>query len=407
MIKQLIPERQHFDGLDPIFTLNAAAQARAASGESVINATVGALLDDNGRLVVLKTVMEQYALLNPMEIAPYAPIAGDPAYLKAMVQRQWPGLDSYGVGVATPGGTGALAVSIRNVLERGDTLLTVSPYWGPYNTLAAENGVLIDSVKYPEAHGRIDSKAWRAKFEDVLQKQGRLLFWLNDPCHNPTGRSLSPESRRELIAILREVSALGAVTLLLDLAYLEYTRDPAHVREALDDYAAMGAEGDVLVGAALSLSKAYTIYGARAGALVFPWTRDAALQAALATSCRGFFSNCARAPMSVLLRMTRDEAAGQRLADEHTHWSTVLAERADAVYVALASEGVATSRWLGGFFITIATPDAAAVCNRLQEHGVFVVPMPEGLRVGICGLKTQDAPRFAAAVRQCLPVTAS
>ena len=39
--------------------------------------------------------------------------------------------------------------------------------------------------------------------------------------------------------------------------------------------------GGLLVGAALSLSKAFTLYGARAGGLVFPWCSDGALQAAL------------------------------------------------------------------------------------------------------------------------------
>ena len=33
----------------------------------------------------------------------------------------------------------------------------------------------------------------------------------------------------------------------------------------------------------------------------------------------------------------------------------------------------------------------------LQAADVFVVPMPEGLRVGVCGMKAADAGRFAAA----------
>ena len=105
--EHLIPGRREFDGADIIFTMNSAAQKRAAAGVPVINATVGALLDDQGTLVVLESVMHQYRQLTPMEIAPYAPIAGDPAYLLALTQRHWPSLASYGMGVATPGGTGS------------------------------------------------------------------------------------------------------------------------------------------------------------------------------------------------------------------------------------------------------------------------------------------------------------
>ena len=402
MLKQLLPRRQNLEGGDVIFTLNSAAQKRAAAGEAVINATVGALLDDNGKLVVLSSIMEQYALLTPPEIAPYAPIAGDPAYLLALTQRQWPSLTSYGVGVATPGGTGALSVSLRNLLEPGDSLVTAAPFWGPYTTLALENQAVLETVPYPSSGGALDIKPWRATCEAVIRRQGRLLIWLNDPCHNPTGRSLSAADRDALKQMLRELSKLGAVTLLLDLAYLDYTREPAQVRAALDDYAAFAAEGSVLVAVALSLSKAFTIYGARAGALVFPWTNDPALQAALASSCRGTFSNCARAPMSVLLRVTRDANATQKLAAEHAHWNEVLVQRTEALDAALKSEGLPGAPWQGGFFITIETSEPYDVCNRLQDEGVFVVPMPEGLRVGVCSLRAQDAPRFAAALRKCL-----
>ena len=260
----------------------------------------------------------------------------------------------------------------------------------------------LETVPYPAAGAVLDIAAWRAKSEAILRQQGRLLLWLNDPGHNPTGRSLSTNDRRALLQMLRELSSIGAVTLLLDLAYLDYTCEPNAVQQALNDYRTFAEEGSVLVGACLSLSKAFTVYGARAGAIVFPWCNDAELQSALATSCRGTFSNCARAPMSVLLRISRDADAQQELAAEHAHWNRVLLERAKSLNAALLAEGLDGVTWQTGFFVTIDTTDAYNVCDRLQGEGVFVVPMPEGLRVGICGLKTSDAPRFAAAVRRCL-----
>ena len=400
-LAQLIPGRRQFDGADLIFTMNAAAQQRAAAGAAVINATVGALLNDDGKLVVHDSIMALYGQLAPMEIAPYAPIAGDPKYLLALTQRHWPTLTSYGIGVATPGGTGALALSIRNLLEPGQRLLTTAPYWGPYATMAIENHVVLETVPYPASGGALDVPAWRAACEDILHTQGRLLLWLNDPCHNPTGRSLSRDDRRAVLQMLREVAALGPVTLLLDFAYLDYARDAHAVREALDDYAAFGAEGTVLVAASLSLSKAFTLYGARSGALVFPWCADAALREALTISCRGAYSNCARAPMSVLLRMTADPAAQAALAAEHASWSAMLTARADALDAALKAEGLPGAPWDGGFFVTLEMPDSTAVAQRLMAEDVFVVPIPEGLRVGICGMRVSDAPRFAAALRTC------
>jgi aspartate/tyrosine/aromatic aminotransferase len=196
------------------------------------------------------------------------------------------------------------------------------------------------------------------------------------------------------------VASLGPVTLLLDFAYLDYTPEPGAVTAALADYAALGAEGRVLVGASLSLSKSMTLYGARCGALVFPWCGDPAVQAALTQSCRGTWSNCAKAPQALLLRLAQDGKAQARLAAEHRHWSERLAARALALDTALEAEGMAALRWQGGFFVTIPAAVPEAVFDRLRAEGVYTVPLPEGLRVGLCGLRAQDAPRFAQALRR-------
>jgi aspartate/tyrosine/aromatic aminotransferase len=402
MAIQLLPTRRAFPTDDPIFALNAEAQARKAAGEAILNASVGALFDDSGQLVVLDSVMDLWRELTPLEVAPYAPIAGDPAFLKALVQRHWPERDSPGAACATPGGSGALAISLRNFLEPGQRLVTTAPYWGPYATLAAENGIGLATAPWPGVGQPLDGTAWDRKLRELMKAQGRVLLWLNDPCHNPTGRSLSPADRLVLLGLLRELSSLGPMTLLLDFAYLDYASDPGAVAAALKDYADLGAEGRVLVGAAMSLSKSLTLYGARGGAIAFPWCGDPALQAALTQSCRGTWSTCAKAPQSLLLRLAKDGKAQVRLAAEHRHWSEVLAARATALDRALASEGIAACRWQGGFFVTVGCPGPEAACGCMKVEGVFTVPLPEGLRVGLCGLPAEAAPRLAAAMGRAL-----
>ncbi len=402
MTRQLIPSRRAFPADDPIFALNTEAQGRRAAGESILNATVGALLDDSGQLVVLDAVMDLWRELTALEVAPYAPIAGDPLFLKALVQRHWPRLDASGAACTTPGGSGALALSLRNFLEPGQRVLTTAPFWGPYATLAAENGMGLATAPWPGVGEPLDAKAWEAALRALMRDQGRVLLWLNDPCHNPTGRSLSSSDRAVLAGLLREVAALGPITLLLDFAYLDYTREPEAVATALGDYAALGAERRVLVGACLSLSKSMTLYGGRCGALAFPWCEDPALQAALTQSCRGTWSNCAKAPQALLLRLEKDGKAQARLAAEHRHWSDVLAARAAALDEALVAEGMTALRWTGGFFVCVPVADPEAACIRMKGDGVFTVPLPEGLRVGLCGMRASDAPRLAQTLRRVL-----
>jgi aspartate/tyrosine/aromatic aminotransferase len=283
-------------------------------------------------------------------------------------------------------------------------LLTAAPYWGPYLTFAQEGGLRVETapwLDYSDSPG-LDTGAWTAKALELMRQQGRLMVWLNDPCHNPSGRTLPADCRRDLLEVLSRVADQGPVTLLLDFAYQDYTRDSAAARAAMDGYAALGAEGKVLVGASLSLSKSMTLYGSRGGALVFPWCDSGELQAALTMSCRGLFSNCPRAPQALLLRLARDGKAQVRVAEEQRHWSQVLEARAGALDAALMAEGLDGVPWDGGFFVTLRIASVMPTFERLKTQGVMVVPIPEGLRVGICGLRSADAPRFARSLKSAL-----
>ena len=96
-------------GDDPIFALHGEAVRRAAEGQDVLNSTIGALMDDEGRLAVMPSVFEAYRRVPPERAAAYAPISGPPAFLDA-VKRDILGdtpLAERAVAVATPGGTGA------------------------------------------------------------------------------------------------------------------------------------------------------------------------------------------------------------------------------------------------------------------------------------------------------------
>lgn len=400
MLKHLIPSRQNPLGEEPIFALNAEAQRRSAAGERVINATLGALTDDQGQIVIHDAICDLWRELTPLEVAPYAPLAGEPAYLKAMVQRYWPNLQNPGAACATPGGSGALALSARSFLEPGMAILTGAPYWGPYDLFAAEAGCRLATAPFKTPGQPLNLEVWARVAKALMDVQGRLLIWLNEPCHNPTGLSFAPQDREGLFAILAAQAARGPVVLLLDAAYLDYTPNPAHVREALDQYATFAEQGPVLVGAALSISKAMTLYGARGGALVFPWCQDPTLPTALSLECRGLWSAAPKAAQSLVVRLAQDGRRQEQLNAELRHWSQVLESRAVALDTALRTEGLKGVSWHGGFFVTLPTECPCLVTERLRVQGVFGVPVSTGIRIGICSLRAAEAPALAAALKQ-------
>jgi len=398
MLEHLIPSRRTAGGEDPIVALIAEGKRRSTAGEPVINTALGTLMDDRGQLVIHEAILDLWRELTPLEVAPYAPLEGDPAYLKALVQRYWPKLESPGIAFATPGGSGALALSARSFLEPGMSILSAAPYWNPYVFLAAEAGCRIEPAPFKTGGKPLDLDRWSRQAKTLMERQERLLVWLNEPCHNPTGLSLDHDERAGLLDILADQADHGPVTLLLDGAYLDYTADPAHVRTALDQYADFAERGKVLVGAALSISKAMTLYGARGGALVFPWCVDPTLSRALDLECRGLWSAAPKAPQSLVVRLAQDGKRQEKLNAELRHWSEVLESRAVALDSSLRAQGLAGSSWHGGFFVTLPAETPTAVAERLRRQGVFVLPVSTGIRVGICALRAADAPSFAAAL---------
>src|SRR4051812_41240678 len=116
----LIPSHAARSGDDPIFALNTEANARKRAGEAVINATVGALLDDEGRLAVLPTVAEALRAVPAEVAAGYAPIAGPEDFRRAVIADLFGGpgagparheAAANALAIATPGGSGAIRLT--------------------------------------------------------------------------------------------------------------------------------------------------------------------------------------------------------------------------------------------------------------------------------------------------------
>ncbi len=196
----VIPSHQGRPSDDPIFALNKEATQRKARGEAVINATVGSLLHDDGRLAILPTAARVVHDVPAEEWAAYAPIAGAPDFLAAVpadLFRDEPDMRSCAVAAATPGGTGALRHAIANYLEPGQSLLTTSFFWGPYQTLCDESDRKVATFSMFDGAGGLDVGALDRALGKQLDEQKRALLFLNDPCHNPTGYSMRASGSTE------------------------------------------------------------------------------------------------------------------------------------------------------------------------------------------------------------------
>ncbi len=400
----LIPSRRARPGDDPIFSLNAQARAREAAGEDIINATIGTLLDDQGKVMTMPTVVEALATVPPEIGAAYAPISGRPDFRAAVIDDL---LGAYGMAdracaVATPGGSGALRIAIDDFLEHGQTAITTSYFWSPYRTLCDEAGRKLDTFNMFDAAGRFDTAALDHKLGEVIAAQGRALILLNTPCHNPSGYSLDAGEWAETIAILHKHAARAPVVLLLDIAYAYFAAEALDV--ALNALKDVGDEFMVLY--AWSASKSFAQYGLRIGALVAT-PHDAAVRAqslnAFTYSCRGLWSNCNAGGQYAIAKILADRALRQRTIEERAALVQLLARRVDTWNRLAGPAKIRYPRYQGGFFTTVFVDDPQTPAAKLRDRGIYVVPTQGALRVAMCSVTEPQIERIVRALSDVLP----
>jgi aromatic-amino-acid transaminase len=389
---------------DPIFALNQEALQRREKGEPIVNATVGVLLDEQGQLSVLPTAARVVQEVSSSVWAPYAPIAGNPAFLRAVMDDllgSEPALRTIAIASATPGGSGALRQAIDNFLEPGQALLTTSFYWGPYHTLAEEAGRTLDTFSMfegplAEAQG-LDTAALDRALSGHMKSQGRALLVLNDPCHNPTGYTMRPAEWRRVVACLLSHAEQGPVTLLVDCAYIAY--DPGDPRAFLRELVPLVGRVGLLF--AWSASKTFTHYGLRVGALVacLEGERERkTTEAALSYSSRGTWSNCSSGGQSAIARLLVEANLRDACGAKRDMLRTMLRARVDAFNAIARGKGLAYPRYDGGFFVTVFHESPFEKATAMRKAGVFVVPLKGAMRVALSGVAERDVPRLVDAL---------
>ncbi len=392
---------------DPIFSISNRAKdmLQKEGKEKVINATIGALLDDDGNLIVLSSVDEVFKNLNPSEYAQYAPIGGTPEFKKAVQKDIFRNYvpSVFTEAVATPGGTGAIRNAVSNYSEYGDKILTTDWHWTPYNNIAEEQGRSIEAFELFDKEGNFNLESFSAKTKKLLSKQQRLVIILNTPSHNPTGYALTDDEWKKVIEILNDASTDKKITLLVDAAYADFAGDEEESRSFLPLLENCG--DNVMPIIAHSLSKAYTLYGLRCGAMIcMAKSREAAeeFKRVCEFSSRGSWSNCARAPQVILTKIYDDPKLLQKVTEERKEFHDMLIRRGIAFKEEAKKAGLKTLPYRSGFFMTIPCDNPKEVCMRLEKEGIFLIPMAKGIRISGASISEAACRRLPAAIKKAM-----
>ncbi|MGI6751252.1 MAG: pyridoxal phosphate-dependent aminotransferase [Anaerovoracaceae bacterium] len=382
-------------GDDKIFALNGKAKEMIAKvgKDKVANATLGALMDDEGNLVVLSTVVDVLKSLSPLDYAEYAPIAGVPGFLEtvktAVFGKDIP-TDLNIATIATPGGTGAIRNTIQNYSRRGDVILTSDWYWSPYLTIAQELERGLETYPLFTEDGKYFLKGFSDKMNSILNRQGRIVILINTPAHNPTGYTLSSQDWDGILSAMKDAASDKSkkIVFLVDIAYIDFAEDPEADRSFFKKFNDLPENILPLIG--FSMSKSLTMYGMRGGALMCltPNSQIAEeFKKVVSFSTRGSWSNGTRSAMVAMQRIFEDPALLQKVNEERSKYGNMLLRRGQTFVRAAEEAGLELIPFRAGFFLIVPCDNPDEVSEELQKDGIFAVPFGgRGLRVSVASV---------------------
>ncbi len=393
---------------DKIFGISSRAKAMIAEkgADKVINATIGSLLDDEGKLVVLSSVVDTMKTLNPVDFADYAPIGGTPQFREAVKKAAFGSFQPscFTEAVATPGGTGAIRNTISNYSRMGDKILTSDWHWAPYNTIAGELGRCIDTYPMFDENGMFHVNAFGEKVRELIAEQKSLVIILNTPAHNPTGYSLTLEDWSGVLNVLRgEAGKAESIVLLVDAAYIDFAGDEEEYRRFLPELEKLPE--NILPIIAYSLSKTYTLYGTRCGAMIC-MAQTAEVAAEFRRVCefssRGSWSNSAKLAQVILSKIYANEELLKKVNEERAEYREMLIQRGRAFEEEAQKAGLEIVPFDAGFFASIPCDNPDEISRKLEKEGLFIVPLAKGLRVSVASVSEAACRKIPAMVKKAM-----
>ncbi len=390
---------------DIIFNLSERAQIdeNIYGKENVINSTIGALIDDEGKLVALESVYDEYKNLDNTLIASYAQIAGQKDYIEAVKKACFKDYIPKGhiKVVASPGGTGSIKLAIFNYTNENEKILVPNWHWGPYNIISEEiNRELINYDLFNEK-GNFNFDSFKDQFLNISYNQERVFTIFNTPAHNPTGYTIDDKEWDKILDLCKKVALEDKkkIILFIDIAYIDFSgEDGKDTRKFFEKFSNLPENILVIIG--FSMSKGYTAYGMRSGACICV-SSDEEIADEFYYSCshsaRANWSNCNRGAMELLTSIINDKEKLKRYEDEKNKYKNLLKERAKVFVDKAKGINLDILPYRDGFFISIPCENSMKVCEKVIESKLYTIPLKMGIRFAICAVskeKCEKAPKI-------------
>ncbi len=386
---------------DTVFAVvEKAKEAKIKIGkENVIDATIGSLYTEDGKIVAFDSVFMNYDAISKEKKAAYAAsFTGNPTYREQVYKWVKGNADlelEHSV-IATPGGSGAVSLTIKDILDKGQTVILPDIAWGSYTLMASDSG--LDYVTYRMFDGdHFNLASFKETCLKVMEKQDKLLIVINDPCHNPTGYSMSSDEWKEVISFINECSKKMPCVILDDIAYIDYAYDLAENHKYMEMF--NGISENVLIVVAFSCSKTLTSYGLRCGAAVLlakEKSKVREVEIVFEKTARAIWSNVSNSAMDNFTEVTTTHLGAY--LKEKDKYIALLKERSSNFVKEANEVGLPVYPYHEGFFVTVMMENNELrnqYHQALMNENIFTVCVNKGIRVAVCSISVKDSQGLA------------
>jgi len=383
-----------------ILKIAKLAQNAKKENPAVIDATIGMFYNDESKLII-PAVEAAYYDLDLLDAFKYGATDGGKLFednvIDWVLDDQQKTLKNKFLltGISTPGGSGALSLIFNAYGNVGDKVLVPSLRWRYEYFLKAAKLEALEHNMFKD--NQFDLSDFEDKLKILARAQKRVIVVINDPCHNPTGYSLSKAEWQRIIQIVNQLDK-NEIIIAYDIAYFDY--DPKGFKSARDTFEYfMALKPHVQVLTAFSASKSFAMYGVRLGGLIglhqtqvqYNFFKKNVLDDAL-----GKWSTAPSIGVGIFNKLAQQKESYITYLNTLT---TTLKKRGEIFLYEAKLQGLEIFPYRGGFFVLVKSNNPERDYEQLIEQNIYLIPMQNGLRVALCGITTNEVKGLAKKIK--------
>lgn len=375
-----------------ILKISKDAIAASKIYDDVINASIGMFYDEDKSIGGMPIVSQAIRLLPDEKILPYPAVDGGVEFKNNVIS--WV-LGQYEKSIreqmfinacATPGGSGAIASIFAIYTKPGDSIFVSDIRW-QYERFADRAKLNIFEHKLFKGDN-FDLDSFKKRLSELCAIQKQVIVIINDPCHNPTGFTLSETEFQEIINILN-LFVNNDIIFLYDLAYLDFSHEKDN-RKKMTYLPQL--KKHVMIILSFSGSKTFGAYGLRLGAAIglsHDENKVNEFHKKCVNEARGSWSATPTVSIELLNHFSKKENKDAFLKGLD-HINTLVQQRSTSFIEQAKAIGLKTHPFRSGFYTVVLTPDPEKDYLKLAEHHLYAVPMSGGIRLALCSLSKQE-----------------